>query len=152
LLSLEPSLLKLYETSNLSQEAASEIARLPDHAAQTKIAQLVGRGALTGYKAIRSAVDTLLEGQTQQDIFGDMAPKASSEDVKAVNRMEDRIETMARTAASGWKDGECLVAAKVSRDRAALMAEKLKAMQSALRIMERELRVTAAQAEVVMAA
>jgi len=152
LLKLEPALLQLYETGNLSQEAASEISRLPDHTAQMKVARLVQRGVLSGYKAIRTAVDTVLEAKTQTDIFGDSAPKASEEDVRTVNRMEEKIETMARMAAAGWKDGECVVATKVSPDRARLMADKLKAMQSALYAMERELRMTSAQAEVVLAA
>jgi ParB family chromosome partitioning protein len=152
LLNLEPTLLHLYESGNLPQEAASEISRLHDHEAQRKIAKLVSSGALSGYKAIRTAVDAVIDAKTQADIFGDAAPKVSEEDVQTINRMEAKIETMAKMAAAGWKDGECIVATKVSRDRARLMADKLKAMRDSLAHMERELRMAAAQADVVLEA
>ncbi len=150
LLDLEPTLLKLYETGNLSKEAAYEICRLPNTRDQLKIAKLVSSGALKSWQAITAAVNAILEEKTQADIFGEAAPRASDEDLKTVSRMEERIETMAAMAAKGWKDGECVVASKVSPDRARVMAEKLKAMQKALAIMERDLRTAAAQAEAVL--
>lgn len=152
LLKLEPSLLKLYESGNFPQEAASEISRLPDHHQQMKVAKLVISGALKGYRAVRDAVDAVIEEKSQVDIFGETAPRVSDEDVQTINRMERKIEQMALLAAAGWRDGECVVATKVSPDRARVMAEKLRAMQKAIAIMERDLRSAAAQAEIVLAA
>lgn len=54
--------------------------------------------------------------------------------------------------AAGWAQGSCIVATKVSRDRARLMADRLKAIRSALVIMEGDLRAAAAQAESTCAA
>lgn len=152
LLTLEPTLLSLYEKGQFPQEAASEISRIPDHRGQMRVAKLVMSGALKGYRAIRDAVDAVIDEKSQADIFGEAAPKVSEEDVQTINRMEKKIEQMAALAASGWKDGDCIVATKVSPDRARVMAEKLKAMQRALAIMERDLRSAAAQAEIVLAA
>lgn len=151
LLNLAPVYLKMLEAKQLDKLQAFEISRLASEADQTRIVKMIGRGSITGWKAVRAAVDAILDDTSQEDMFGEAAPKASDEDVKAVNRMEEKIETMARLAATGWKDGECVIAAKVSRDRAALMAEKLKAMRGSLLAMERELRMVGAQAEIVMA-
>ena len=114
--------------------------------------KLFQTGKLVGWKAVRAAVDAILERKSQADIFGEEAPRASNEDVAALNAMEQKIERMGAMAAAGWKDGECLVAVKVSRDRARLMAEKLAAMRTAVGTMERELRNAAPQADAVLMA
>ena len=54
--------------------------------------------------------------------------------------MEFEIEKIAAMVADGWKDGECIVAAKIAPDRAVLMAQKLAAIKTAIAHMERELR------------
>jgi hypothetical protein len=48
---------------------------------------------------------------------------------------------------SGWKDGECVVARKVSPDRLTTMADKLRELRGALVSMEKNLRTAAVQAE-----
>jgi len=150
LLDLEPNLLKLYESGNLSQEAASEISRVKNHAQQIKLVQMVSRGQISGYKAIRTAVDTVLGEKTTADIFGDAAPRASEQDLHTLSRMEKKIESVVAMVASGWSDGECIIATKVSPCRARLMAEKLAALRRSIQIMESELRSAAAQAEIVL--
>ena len=151
LLDLEPNILKLYEAGQLPQEAASEISRIKDHAQQTKLVQMVSFGKLKGYKAIRTAVDTILNGVTASDLFGESAPKPSEEDMRTVSRMERKIEEVKAMVASGWKNGECVVATKVAPDRARLMAEQLACIRSAIFTMENDLRGAAAQAEIVLA-
>jgi hypothetical protein len=84
------------------------------------------------------------------DIFGDAAPRVSDEDVHTVNKMEKKIEQIVGMVSSGWKDGESVVATKVSRDRARLMADKLAALRKTLAIMERDLRQSAAQGAIVL--
>jgi len=150
LLDLEPALLKLYESGGFPQEAASEISRIKDHRQQTKLVQMVGRGQLKGYKAIRTAVDTILGEKTQADIFGDAAPKASEADTQTLTRMERKIEQVVAMVAGGWKDGECIIATKVAPDRARTMADKIKAIRASLHHMETGLRSAAAQAEIVL--
>jgi ParB family transcriptional regulator, chromosome partitioning protein len=152
LLNLEPTLLKLFEDGHLSYEAAFHICKLPSAADQIKIARLVNSGALKRDKDIEAAVGTILNPTGENDLFGAAAPAVDDKDVQAVNRMEAKIEEMARMAATGWREGECVVATRVSRDRARLMADKLRQMQKALAIMERELRDAGAQAAVLIEA
>lgn len=148
LLRLAPTYLKMFETGQIDRQVAFELSRLEREADQTKIVQMVARGQLTGWKAVRTAVETILGGMTQADIFGDMAPAASDEDVATVNAMEAKIEKMLAMATAGFKDGECKVAQRVAPDRARLMADKIAALKKALTIMERDLRCAAAQAEI----
>ena len=49
----------------------------------------------------------------------------------------------------GWKDGECQIAKKVDPNRSAKMAEQIKAMMSALTVMEYELRKASAAADLL---
>lgn len=146
LLNLAPEIRKLFETDNLDRQQALELARLPEHRDQHRVLRLIQRGALTGWKAVRQAVDGILENVTQADIFGDASPVASEADVSTMKSMERRIARVAEMIGAGWKDGECVVASKVNPGNANLMADQLNAIQKALRIMERELRNTTAQA------
>lgn len=145
LLSLEPTLLHLYEKGQLPYEAAYEICKLPEARDQLKIAKLVSNGTLKRWKDIEAAVEAIIGGKTQEDMFG--GATASEEDVRTVNRMEAKVDQIAAMVAMGWQDGACIVATRVSRDRARLMADKLKAMQKSLAKMELELRSAAAQAD-----
>lgn len=151
LLGLDPAIRKLFETGNLDRQQAMEIARLSDHADQHRILRLINRGHLSGWKAVRNAVDAILGNVTQADIFGD-AGKASDEDVARLTAMEKRIQSVATMVGKGWKDGECVVATRVNPDRVSTMAGKIAEIQKALRIMERELRNASAQVAVVTAA
>lgn len=152
LLELAPQFLKLFEGGQIDRNQAFEIARLASETDQARVIKMIAAGQIGSWKSVRAAVDTILQGKSQADIFGESAPRASAEDAAQINAMEQKIETMARLAAAGWKDGECIVAVKVSRDRARLMADKLGAMKTAIAAMERDLRMAAAQAEVVLAA
>ena len=149
LLNLTPAITKLFEAGQIDQQAANELSRLP-HDEQERVLRLVNRGQLVGWKSIRNAVDAILGGTTQADIFGDIAPKPSEQDVRTLSTMEARIETVAKMVGDGWRNGECIIAAKVNLDRANLMAGKLTEIQKALRVMERELRNTAAQGQIVL--
>lgn len=157
LLNLAPQFQKMFESGQLSAEAAYEISRLEREADQTKIVQMIGRGQLKGYNAVRAAVMAILDGLSQSDIFGGesegepSAPRVTTEEVETVNAMEAKVNRVADMIAAGWKDGECQIARKVSPDRARLMAEKLKAMRGHLLQMENDLRRAAAQGELLAA-
>ncbi len=151
LMNLDPSIVKLCE-SGFDHHVAQEIARLPHHRDQIALTQLWNRGAIVGFKALKAAVAAKIEGMSQSDMFGEAAPRASDEDVDTLRGMEAKIERMAQLASAGWKNGECVVASKVCRDRARLLADKIKAMRAAMFVMEGELRAAAAQAEIVLEA
>jgi hypothetical protein len=65
--------------------------------------------------------------------------------------MEKRVEEIAAMVAIGCKNGECIVASRVSPDRAVATADKLAAIKTAIAHMERELRNMSAQAKIVLA-
>ena len=151
LVRLEPSIAKLLAGGNLEEPQATEIARLPEHRDQIKILQMINRGEIGKWKSVKAAVDAILGGLDQADIFGASAPKASAEEVKTVAGMESRIERAAALLSGGWKDGACVIANKVSPDRARMMADRLGALRLAVRRLESELRDVNAQAQVVLA-
>ena len=64
--------------------------------------------------------------------------------------MESRIKQVVVIVTAGWKDGENVIIQKVSPDRAALMADQIAAIRTALGRMERDLRTSAAQAHLVL--
>ncbi len=148
---LEPGIRKLFEHGHLDRQQALEIARLEDHKAQVRILQMVNRGQLSGWKAVRNAVDLALGLAEQSSMFGDAAPPASTDELETLSRMERKIDQVASGVAAGWKDGECVVANRVNPDRAMLMADKIGAIQKCLRIMERDLRNISAQAYAALA-
>ena len=151
LLNLTPDIQKLLEGDQIAKPQALELARLPNQADQTRLLQMLNRGELGKWKSLKAAVDAILEGKTQTDMFG-TAPVASEEEIAAVTAMENKINRVANMVATGWRNGECIVATKVSPDRAALMADKLSAIRIAVRTMEQELRNITAQARILTAA
>jgi ParB family chromosome partitioning protein len=150
LLNLSPENTTLFEGGNLSAEAVYEISRLDRHDDQAKIVRMIGRGQLTGYKAIRAAVAAILDGLSQTDIFAD-EPRATEGEVETVNAMEAKVETVAKMVAAGFHENEVVVARKVAPDRARLMADKLGLIRKHCQQMETQLRMAAAQAELLAA-
>ena len=139
LLNLAPEVRKLVESGNLTIQHANEVARLATHHDQRRLVQMLNRGEIRGWKALRLAVDTANGETSTEDLFGvDSTP--TTRDVAIVRGMEDKIERMVALANSGWKEGQCVIAAKVSPDRASHMADKLQHLAATLRTMERELR------------
>jgi len=72
-------------------------------------------------------------------------------ELAVVRSMKKRVEEISSMVAMGWKNDECIVASRVSPDRAVEMADKLAAIKTAIAHMERELRNVSAQAKIVMA-
>jgi ParB family transcriptional regulator, chromosome partitioning protein len=112
----------------------------------------INRGEFIGWKSMRNAVEAMLNGTTSEDLFGADAPAPSAADVKIVGAMEAKVDRIVSMVAGGWRDGESIIAAKVSPDRAALMADKLVHIRRHLVTMERELRNIAAQAQIALRA
>jgi ParB family chromosome partitioning protein len=148
LLNLDPSIRKIFASGQIDKQQALELARLDRHEDQLRVFRMINRGQLSGWKAVRNAVDAIKENLSQSDIFGvdDRNPRQS---LKAVVSMERKIDTIACAISSGWRDGECKIAALVDPNRARAMADKLAALSQTIRVMERELRNVAAQADVL---
>jgi hypothetical protein len=139
------------EAEQLDRQQALEVARLVAHSDQERIVKMINRGELSGWKAVRNAVDAILTNATQDDIFGALAPMPKEKELAVVRSMESKVDKAAALLAEGWKDGECIIASRVSPDRAGAMADKLAAIKTTIAHMERELRNVSAQAKIVMA-
>jgi ParB family chromosome partitioning protein len=150
LLQLAPEIRRLVAGEHLDKQQAMEVARLDRHVDQRRIVQMINRRELVGWKAVRSAVDAILEKTTVADLFGDTAP-ARAEQLETVRRMERKVEQIVGMVAHGWRDGECVVATLVSPDRADHMADQLATIKAAISTMERELRNAAGQAKIALA-
>lgn len=150
LLKLAPEHQTMLQGGHISLNAAQELSKLPQ-ALQTKVIRRMNTGEIKGDAQVSAAVNTLLDGLTQEDIFGD-SRKASDKDVATVNRMEQKISSVQQLIAAGWRDGECVAANKVDPSRARLMADKIGEIRKALYAMERDLRNVNVQAELLSAA
>lgn len=151
LLNLAPEIRKMVASGDLDRQQALEVARLERQQDQARIVRMINRQDLVGWKAVRNAVDAILTGATQADIFGAMAPMPKAKELAVLRSMEKKVDGIAAVVSLGWKDGECIVASRVSPDRAASMADKLSAIKTAISHMERELRNVGAQTRIVMA-
>lgn len=149
---LAPDVRKLVAGGQLDRQQSLEVARLDRHDDQRRIVRMINRGELIGWKAVRNAVDAINGQVTPIDLFGpDAAPIATAKEVAVVGKMETRIESVVRALNGGWHKGECIVAAKVSPDRAGRMADQLSTLRATITTMERELRNVAAQAKIALA-
>jgi hypothetical protein len=127
----------------ISSPMAHEIGRLTNSTEQLKVVKLVAAGSLTNDKQVRAAVEAIRKGEAQDSMFGELPPAPTPEELATVNAMEARIEKVLAAVASGWKDGECVVARQVAPDRTAVVAEKLAALRLTLKKMEDQLRAAA---------
>jgi hypothetical protein len=79
----------------------------------------------------------------------DSQSKANAAELRTLQSMESRIEQVAAVIGKAWKDGECQIAKKVDPNRSAKMADQIKAMMSALTVMEYDLRKASAAADLL---
>lgn len=147
---LAPDVRKLLATDQIDRQQGNELARLPEHRDQARVLKLISAGKLVGWKPLRNAVDAVLAGTDQPDIFGEAAPKPSKEDVRVVESMERRITEVAEMVGRGWRNGECVIATKVDMNRAGLIADRIDEIQKALGVMSRELRNVTAQGRILL--
>jgi ParB family chromosome partitioning protein len=149
LMKIAPEIRQLVKSGQLAQVYTLYLARL-EQRDQPKVVRMISDGKLTSTAAVRAAVDAILSKSSQQDIFGEAAPRATESDVATITAMEKKIEAVASMVSAGWKDGECVVAKKVSPDRSEAMAERIKVIRKHLLDMENQLREASATAQTVM--
>jgi ParB family chromosome partitioning protein len=142
LMTLDPTIQQMLATGQISSPVAHEIGKLPNHTEQRRLVALVAQGSLRNETQVRVAVEAIKRGESQPT-FVDLPPAPTAEELATVSAMEARIDRVAAAVASGWKDGECVVARQVAPDRAIVVAEKLAALRLALKRMEDQLRAAA---------
>ena len=117
----------------------------------TGLIRKVASGEFKNLGQVRAACSGIEEAAAQADIFGGAAeqPKATAAELRTLQSMESRIEQVAAVIGRGWKNGECQIAKKVDPNRSAKMADQIKAMMSALTVMEYDLRKASAAADLL---
>lgn len=133
---LSPEAKAIVKSGGLSYNAAYELTKV-SAADQSRILRRVNSGALKGDAQIQAAVMTLLDTAAQTTFLDDTGP--SEEQVATVAGMEAIIDRLTALVAKGWKDGECVIAAKVAPDRMATATEKLKLIKTTITAMEKQL-------------
>lgn len=150
LVALDSSLQDILAKGQISCPVAHEIGRAPTHTDQRRLVSLVAQGALRNEKQVRAAVEALRAGEVQQTMFSDLPPPPTPEELHTISEIEARIERVLVAVASGWKDGECVIAKRVAPDRAAVVAEKLAALRLSLKKMEDQLRAAAVTGQLAL--
>jgi len=146
LLKLRPEYLDLLSKGQITPSQATEFARL-SHENQDRLFRLVKAGRCETYNSLRAAANGLVEVEQQGEMFD--APKPTEEERRAVGRLEARIEQVRKVLAGGFKDGEVVIAKKIAPDRAATIAEELALIRRHLEQLEKALRHSAAQTELM---
>jgi len=77
------------------------------------------------------------------------ASKPTEEERRTLGRLEARIEQVRKVLAGGFNDGEVVIAKKIAPDRAATIAEELALIRRHLEQLEKALRHSAAQTELM---
>ncbi len=148
LLELTPEIQKLVAAGQLSTIMAWGVAQAPaDY--QSRLMREISSGKLRTAEQVKQAGWALRDAVAQQDAFGD-APRASQKDVAATSRLESKIEQIVAMLNSGFKDGECIAAQRVSPDRVKTMADKLSLIRKHVIQMEHNLRRVASQTEIML--
>ncbi len=146
LLKLRPEYQDLLAKNQLTPSQCQEMSRL-DPENQDRLFRLIKSGKCSSYNALRAAATGLVEAENQGEMFSMPTPTAA--EVSALSRLERRIEQVGSILQRGFDDNEIVIARKVDPNRAATIAEQLGLMQRHLSQLEKALRATAAQGELI---
>lgn len=146
LLALRPEYQDLLAKGQLGHSQAFEMSRLSP-ANQDRLFRMIRAGQCASYNALRAAANGLVEAEQQGEMFS--VPKPTDEERATMSRLEAKIEQVSKILAGGFKDNEVVIAKKIAPDRAATMADHIALMVRSLTALEKSLRQSAAQADLV---
>lgn len=129
---------RLLERQIIDRQTALELARLPRHDDQRAVLKRVNRGELKGWKAVRTAVEVILNPETALTL--DLGDAPDADDVATARRVSANVEKSAEYLTTNWDAGECKIAAMVNPGEASKIADQLALIQQTARHMERALR------------
>ena len=146
LMDLSVEIQHLVSTGQLAVNMAWGVAQAPLNY-QSRLIRDIASGRLRTSEQVKHAGIALRDAAAQQDAFGE-APVISKTDIAAISRLESKIDTVASMIQSGFKDGECVAAQRVSPDRVKTLADKLSLIRKHVLQMEHDLRRVAMQTEI----
>lgn len=156
LLKLSPEHQQLVESGSINASMACRIAQV-DAVYQDQLVQRIVKGELKTSEDVMHAVCAIKQAGDQGELMDDEDAedggmiKPAQRDVDTVNRMEAKVEQIAKMVQMAFLDGECRIAELVSRDRTQLMADKLVLIRKHVLQMERALNGALAQGSMKLA-
>ncbi len=147
LLNLSPEIQALVASGQLATIMAWGVAQLPSRL-QIGMVKAISAGKFRTSEQVKAACFALRDADQQMDAFGEL-PRASASDIATVSRLENKIAAVVDMTRSGFKDGECVAAQRVSPDRLIVMADKLVLVRKHVLQMEHDLRRVATQTEIM---
>lgn len=148
LLNLIPEAQQLVASGQLPITMGWGIAQAEPHH-QAKLLRQLAAGRLRTSDEVKHAGIALRDAAAQMDAFGDL-PRASEADLETLTKLERKIESLVAMVRSGFKDGECVAARRVSPDRVETMIEQLSLIRKHVLMMEHALRRAAAQSTMTL--
>ena len=150
LLKIDDQVQQLIASGQLAVTTASLLCDIPREK-QTDIVRRIAAGTLRANTSdIRAAVGAVKMIEAQPELM-QMARPPSRNDREAFSRLERRVDQVVAMVAEGFKDGECVAAKRVDPSRMATLADKLVLARQTVSKMERQIRDTMAQAEILAA-
>ena len=152
LLELQDDILKLVDTGQMPHAVGWGISQAPKPL-QASLLRDYNSGRLKTAEQVRHAGIAMREAASQVDAFASL-PKATPKDVQAMKGLEASVDRIKAMVVSGFKDGECIAAQRVSPDRTLKVADTLAICRKHMLDMEQQLRNAGAQrtAHTLMAA
>lgn len=112
LIRLDPQIQHLVRTGQLAPTCGVELSKL-DMAKQREVLRKIHGGKISTISEIRAAVTVVQERDAQGDFLGD-AGVPTKEEKATLNAMEKKIDQIKSMICAGFKDGECVIARKVT--------------------------------------
>lgn len=146
LLRLNETSKQLFASGNLNAASAYEVAKL-DEEDQNDFVRRISTGKLPTIGALRAAVAAKTDTEIQESFLA--AEEINEADIEEVSAMERKVFQICNMISSGFRDGQCIIAARISPDKSATLAEKLSLASKAVSAMARELEAANAQVDIL---
>lgn len=117
-------------------------------AGQDQLLRLIRTGACDSYQRLRASADGLLQAESQDNLF-ELSEPPTPEEQAALTALERLVEKLSRMLQHSFKDGEIVIVKKIDPYRSGLMADQIKLIQRHLAMIEKTLRSTAVQLDLM---
>ncbi|MFH0351046.1 MAG: ParB/RepB/Spo0J family partition protein [Chromatiales bacterium] len=147
LLNLRPEYQEFLAKWAITPSQAYEMSRLSP-AGQDQLLRLIRSGTCDSYNRLRACADGLLQGESQDNLF-ELPEPPTPEERAALTALERLVEKLSKMLRHSFKDGEIVIVKKIDPYRSGVMADQIKLIQRHLAMIEKTLRSTAVQLDLV---